>query len=281
MKTLYISDLDGTLLGPDAALSPETTAIINRLSDQGLLFTVATARSIASVRNILKDIRLSVPVVLMNGVCIYDFNVNDYLKIEYLPPKSVEQLMQIIKSYRLKGFAYSIKDGKLSTYYEDIDSEALREFYNERVKLYRKRFTQIEDFSSLTGEPLIYFTLLDRREQLEHIYRAIEAAGEFNCVFYKDNYSPDLWYLEIYSRTASKFHAVQALRDLLEPDRIVCFGDNRNDFPLFEAGDLKIAVGNAVEELKAKADLIIGKNTQDGVAVWLKENAELPGVKIM
>lgn len=53
--------------------------------------------------------------------------------------------------------------------------------------------------------------------------------------------------------TASKYHAVQFLRSYLNVDQIICFGDNRNDLPLFEASDHKIAVGNAVVELQAKA----------------------------
>jgi hydroxymethylpyrimidine pyrophosphatase-like HAD family hydrolase len=119
---------------------------------------------------------------------------------------------------------------------------------------------------------MIYFALLDYKEKLEPIFHIIENIADLNCVFYKDNYSPDLWYMEIYSRFASKFHAVNFLRDFLKLDQVICFGDNRNDFPLFEASDYKIAVGNAVTELKEKADLIIGNNYDDGVSAWLKQN---------
>ena len=273
MKTLYISDLDGTLLNPNIKLSTNSISIINDLINQGLLFTVATARSIASVKPILEEVDISIPVVLMNGVCIYDLQSNDYVKIEALSQDSIHQLMMLIKEYHLKGFAYAIKNGVMSTYYEDLNTKALHDFYQERVDLYQKRFTQIDDFASLTTEPLIYFSLLDRYENLEHIYHQVEKIADLNCVFYKDNYSPDLWYLEIYSRFASKYHATSFLRSYLSTDQIVCFGDNRNDLPLFEASDRRIAVGNAVAELKAKADLVIGCNYEDGVATWLKQNA--------
>ena len=45
-NTLYVTDLDGTLLRSDATLSPYTVSTINRLTEQGLAFTYATARSI-------------------------------------------------------------------------------------------------------------------------------------------------------------------------------------------------------------------------------------------
>ena len=46
MKTLYISDLDGTLLTPDACLSERSTQLLQQLSAEGVLFSCATARSI-------------------------------------------------------------------------------------------------------------------------------------------------------------------------------------------------------------------------------------------
>jgi Cof subfamily protein (haloacid dehalogenase superfamily) len=272
MKTLYISDLDGTLLHPDIKVSSKSIGILNALIEKGMNFTVATARSIASVKPILSQLVTPIPVIMMNGVCIYDLMKQDYVKIETLPQDSIHQLMKLIREHNLKGFAYVIKDGVMSTYYEDLSTKALHDFYQERVDLYQKRFTQIDDFTKLSDEPLIYFSLLDRYEKLEPIYHQIEGISNLNCVLYKDNYSPDLWYLETYSQNASKYHAVQFLRSYLEIDHIVCFGDNRNDLPLFQASDYKLAVGNAVTELKEKADQVIGCNFEDGVAVWLQQN---------
>lgn len=272
MKTLYISDLDGTLLQPNVELSLRTVSILNELISQGMQFTVATARTIASVRPILRNVPISLPVILMNGVCIYDLGQNDYIHVETFSDSSKELLMSIIGQHKLKGFVYAIKDGVLSTYYEELSNQALRDFYEERVRLYKKPFTQVKAFSSLADEPIVYFSLMDRKDNLEEVHQLISAAPDLNCVFYKDNYTPDMWYLEIFSKYASKYHAVYFLRDYLKPEKIVCFGDNRNDLSLFEAADQRYAVANAVEELKQQADEVIGYNTQDGVANWLNKN---------
>lgn len=272
MRTLYISDLDGTLLQPNVELSEKTITILNDLIKQGMLFSVATARSIASAKTILKDVAIAMPIILMNGVCIYDLGKDKYIKVETFSDESIALLMSVISSNKLKGFAYTIKDGKMATYYEDLEAKPLRDYYEERVNKYQKQFTQVEDFTSLAKEPLIYFSLLDRKELLEPIYHIVEAIPDLNCVFYKDNYSPDWWYLEIFSKHASKYHAVLYLRTYLNLDSIVCFGDNRNDLPLFEASDHRLAVANAVAELKEKADEVIQSNIEDGVAIWLKKN---------
>ena len=55
----------------------------------------------------------------------------------------------------------------------------------------------------------------------------------------------------------------------------MCFGDNFNDMAMFGESDVKIAVGNAVPELKKLADYIALSNENDGVAKWLSENWRL------
>lgn len=53
------------------------------------------------------------------------------------------------------------------------------------------------------------------------------------------------------------------------PERIVCFGDNLNDLPMFEEADKSIAVKNAVSQVRARADEIIGANTENSVAQYI------------
>lgn len=274
MKTLYISDLDGTLLSPSVTLSKRTVRILNELMSQGVLFTAATARSIASVKHILKDLDLTLPIILMNGVCIYDPIKKDYLNVETLSKEDANILISMIEDNKLKGFLYTVSNGKLATYYEELSNRSLKEFYKERVNKYNKTFTKVNSFSSLINEPIIYFTLMDYKENLEHLNQLVEKLPNINSVFYKDNYNKDMWYLEIFSKKASKFHAVQYLRGYLALDSIIGFGDNQNDVALFEACDKSYAVENAINELKLKANGIIGSNTKDAVAVWLEENSE-------
>lgn len=56
MKTLFVSDLDGTLMQPDATLSPVTVRLLNKAIDAGRLFSVATARTPATVVPIMERV---------------------------------------------------------------------------------------------------------------------------------------------------------------------------------------------------------------------------------
>lgn len=273
MKTLYISDLDGTLLNKEACLSAHTIDIINDLIQQGLNFSVATARSTATIKKILAPLNLSIPVVLMNGVVIYDIKTNQYLNINYLTKNSLDYILKILKDFSLSGFLYEIKDNTLSTYYESLHNKAMKDFHEERVTLYNKKFVQVSNLSEVKSDYSIYVTIMDTKERLTPVYEQLRLHPDLSLAFYKDIYSgEDGWYLEIFSVNATKYNAVAYLRDYFQYERIVGFGDNTNDLPLFKACDIACAVDNAKEEVKAAAHYIIESNTDNGVANYLRRH---------
>ena len=107
---------------------------------------------------------------------------------------------------------------------------------------------------------------------IESSYEEILKINGVEAVFYRDVYSENLWYLEVFSSKASKKNAVQFLREEYNYDKVICFGDNLNDIPLFQGSDKGYAVENARQELKDIADGVIGANTDNGVAEFLKQN---------
>ena len=72
LSTLFVTDLDGTLLGADARISQESAALLRPMLDEGLQLAVATARSPATVVELLRPLGLRTPAVLMTGTMIYD-----------------------------------------------------------------------------------------------------------------------------------------------------------------------------------------------------------------
>lgn len=271
-KTLYISDLDGTLLNQNAEVSEYTVNALNTMIADGFNFSVATARTAASAFKILDGIQWNIPFVLMNGVLIYCPSQKRYVQIHSLSVKAVREIIAIFKTLCVTGFMYGLKDSKQQTYYESLDRKPLRDFVDERINRYHKKFRQVNSFTDISPENIIYFTLLDTRENIQCVHDALATMTGINYILYKDNYSPDLWYLEIHSDKASKQSGVNYLREMYGYERVVGFGDNLNDLPMFTACDVRIAVENAKPEVKAAADYICGANDNNGVAKWLEEN---------
>jgi len=264
-KTLYISDLDGTLLNPNAELTEYTAQALLRMMANGLCFSIATARTRESIVQVLRDILpLPAPVVLLNGALIYDTQAQKFIKQECIPPEDVLALLNRVRS----GFLYSLRGNDVIPYHEPITNQVLLDFKEERLERY-SQFVETDDLSKHT-ENIVYFTTQDSHENLLALYRTIKTMPALDCVLYEDVYLESNWYLECFSRNASKKNAVRYLRKTFGYEEIVGFGDNLNDLGLFEACDEAYAVANAREELKARATGAIGANTEDGVVKFLE-----------
>lgn len=270
MKKLYISDLDGTLLGENALLNEETEKELNSLIEKGINFTVATARTHATVEKMLKNVNISVPIVLMNGVAIFDLKTKKYVSVQKISDNGKNVLFETIKKYIHSGFVFCIDNDELSTYYENTDSPNAKKFIEEREKIYKKKFTKVNSFNDCMNKNVVYYSINDKRDKLEEAYNAISGCSDLHAEFYKDIYNTEHWYLEVCSSEASKKNAVNTLRMLFGFDHIISFGDNLNDIPMFEASDECYAVANAKDEVKKRANGVIESNTNNGVVKFIK-----------
>lgn len=274
MKTLYISDLDGTLLNENALLSEDTIQGLNKLIEKGVNFTVATARTNATVVKMLKDVNIQLPVILMNGVTIYDIRNKKYLITENISLTGKKVLFDTIRALSLAGFAYCIDNNELGTYYETADSPAARAFIEEREKIYGKKFTKVNSFDECINKNVVYYSIDAHKDVLGKAYNILYGCDELHAEFYRDIYNTDHWYLEVCSCTASKKNAVKRLRTLLEAEKVISFGDNLNDIPMFEASDEAYAVANAKDEVKMRANGVIESNINNGVVKFIKANEQ-------
>ena len=92
LSIVYVSDLDGTLLRGNTTLSAFSRYTLNALLDGGLQFTVASARSVASMRPILEGLRLTLPVVEFNGAFITDLYTGEHAIVHSLPREDLDSV---------------------------------------------------------------------------------------------------------------------------------------------------------------------------------------------
>lgn len=270
MKRLYVSDLDGTLLNEDARISEKTVEILNREIERGLQFTISTARTPATALKIIEPLHLNLPIMMMNGVLIYDMKSKKYLKKETLEETIIMVLLGLIKTKKLSCFLYALEQNEVVAYYDSVDSTSLNYFRNEWIMKYNKKFTEVDDLSLVAGNDIIYCMLREQKQMLEGLYRELSVVKGVKAEFYPDVYS-DAYYLEIYSEKASKKEAIDYLRRSGSYDSVVAFGDNLNDKALLEGSDYFYAVSNAHPEIQNMAHSIIPSNEEDGVAQFIEQ----------
>ena len=107
-RVLYVSDLDGTLLGPDSCVSAQSAAMLNRAIAKGALFTVATARTPATVVGLLREVDMRLPAVVMTGAALFDFSDHSFSRVCLFTSGSVERILSLYRHYRVSTFVYTI-----------------------------------------------------------------------------------------------------------------------------------------------------------------------------
>lgn len=268
-KTLWISDLDGTLLSKDKHISDYTKKVLNDAMKGGLAFSIATARTPATVVDLLKDVQLSVPVVVMNGAAIYNMKTFTYEHVTYLESEMVQVIRDVLEEHNQPAFTYCIDHNELVAYHETFTNDAQRKFYEERQNNPRKRFVEGR---APKDAGIAYFVVIGGKDTVRTIYETLKAYDKVSQVFYEDIYNKGVYYLEIYSDLVSKASAIKYLQEQYHYDKLICFGDNYNDVEMFKMADEGYAVANAVEKIKDMSTSVIGHHDEEGVAKFIEVN---------
>ncbi len=271
---LFLTDLDGTLLGSDKKISPLSLKILNDLLEHGLKLGISTARTPATLEGILEGLKLRLPVCCMNGATYYDLKKEAYIKYFTIDEDIVYEVIKTGKSRGISPFIHCISDNRLTVSFENTESEPARAFHDERKGLRLKRLIRAA-YSPDFGEA-VYFTFLGEEEKIRDIVGDIRRKGldsllNLNC--YEDIYDKGFYFLELCSRSASKRTGLEYLRDISGAGEVYAFGDNSNDIPMLMAADRSYAVENAVAEVRESCSAVIGRNDADSVAKEIEKIA--------
>lgn len=267
MKTLYVSDLDGTLLRSDEITSEYTNRVINSLTDKGMIFSYATARSFVTAQKVTKGLTAKIPLIVYNGAFVID-NISEEILIENYFDNDVDNLLEDLFNNEVYPIVYAfINDEEKFSFVPELCTQGMNFFINSRKGDIRTN--AVETVNDLKSGKIFYITCIDEPKKLEPLYKKYQ--NDFHCVYQKDIYSKTQW-LEFMPKETSKANAIKQLQTLMMCERLVVFGDGKNDIDMFQLADEGYAVQNAVDELKSIATGIIEDNDSDGVAKWLEQN---------
>ncbi|MBR5868287.1 MAG: HAD-IIB family hydrolase [Clostridia bacterium] len=268
--TLYLSDLDGTLLTPQVTLSARSAELIGKFIARGGKFSISTARTPATFFHIIGTLPLCHPISMMNGVLIYDPVARRYVREERMTSDISKLVWEVFAQGHVEPVVFFLTDDRFYPTYHAM-SPMLREYAREREVKYDKHFYHTDSMEREIDfhRGAVYFCAREKEEALLPLLPALKAIPGIRAECYRDVYSQGAFYLEVFSDKASKEFSTHTLRELTGVRHVVSFGDNLNDIPMFRASDACYAVANAVEATRAAATATIGSNTADGVAEFL------------
>jgi hypothetical protein len=266
--TLYITDLDGTLLNYAGKLKPRASEMLSRMINKGVLFSYATARRHQTAGFIMQDVAMNIPVITMNGVFIVEPVTGKKLFAEPIPERGLDSAKKFITDNNETPIVYAHIDGRERVSFLKQSHKAVKGF-NDTRKGDPFRHA-CDNYDELFEGEIHYITFLNPESDIAALNAVFNRENGFNAVTYEDTYPPNYVFYEAWSINASKATAALKLKALTGADRIIAFGDNYNDIPLFEAADECYAVDNAVDALKELATGVIPSNESMGVPLFIE-----------
>lgn len=221
--TLFVSSIGDTILGPDRQLTPYSKVELNRLLQDGAMFTVATSETQATVRELLAGVELRLPLITMDGAALYDIKTMEYLETVPMSREKARRLVDWAHGEKLPFFSNSVEENLLVIRYEELANPAMEQLFEQKRRSpYRNYVHSPADLD----RDLLYLLILEKTEILEEkqrLFLSRDWSGEYRTVLAP---SPFAGYsaLKIYDVSVSRQGMLKKLQQRLQPAETVTFG---------------------------------------------------------
>ena len=172
--------------------SEYTNRIINSLTEKGMIFSYATARSLITAKKVTEGLTAKIPLIVYNGAFVID-NVSEKLLIENYFDNTVDSLLEDLFNNEVYPIVYAFIDNKEKfSFVPELCTQGMNIFINSRKGDIRRN--TVKTVNDLKSGKIFYITCIDEPQKLEPLYEKYK--NDFHCVYQKDIYSKTQW-LEI------------------------------------------------------------------------------------
>lgn len=255
MYKLVALDLDGTLLGEDYSIDPRALKAIEEAAGRGVSFTIATGRMHASARRFADILGFEIPIITYNGSvvrCAISGEEYRHLRVER---ETARAAFELVKGDRL--LRYAFLDDRIVTDTPD-------EWTDRYAQALGVTMEYAGDLSSYLESDPTMVVFMCGAEQTKALTDFL--ARELDSTVRLTNSNP--WFVDVLNIGASKALALDFLADRLGVSltETIAIGDSWNDLEMIEAAGLGVAVANATEKLRERADYVTLAERGRGVA---------------
>ncbi len=258
---LLALDLDDTLLNEKNEISHRNREAILEAIRQGVTVTLATGRMFRSALPYAEELGLDVPLITYHGAMVKTSRTRDEI---YHCPVPLEQAREIT------AFAEK-EDLHLNLYVNDkLYVKEENEMTNLYISIAGVDYNCVGNLTEFLNEGPTKITCIIKEEnKMEGIWKLLDE--KYRDVLFVAQSRP--YFLEITNKSSTKGRAVKSLAESmgLQKRDTIAVGDSYNDMDMIEYAGMGVAVENAREEVKRKADYITASNLNDGVAELIEK----------
>ena len=266
MIKLFAFDIDGTLLDSNSKINLNSKIALSKLNDAGIKVVLASGRVFSSVRYNQKPLGVEGPIVATNGSLI-SLDGKDIHNGYYLEESLLKALYDFCIRYKLDFHIYDDEN-----------------YYTNRVNLNKIKHLEIDnDYGMNYQVNLIYkdnpisYLLDNKKKALKFQISGLDEKDISRDEIIKllnDEFSENLYItssgfsqIEIGNKNATKWSSIEEICKILGiyNNEVAAIGDANNDIPMVKGAKIGFAMGNAKDELKKVADVVVGDNDSDGI----------------
>ena len=259
-------DLDGTLLDSKKRILPESLSALAQARAEGVKVVVVTGRHHVAIHPFYQALEIDTPAICCNGTYIYDYHAKKVLDSNPLRPQQAVQVLQLLEQTHIHGLMY-------------VDDAMLYQHTNGHVV---RSLNWAESLPPAQRPTLLHVdSLFDAAHSANAIWKFATSHADINqlkafATMVEDEMGLACewsWHdqVDIARKGNSKGKRLTqyvesqggSMRD------VIAFGDNYNDISMLEAAGTGVAMGNADDAVKARANVVIGDNTTDSIAQYI------------
>ncbi|MCO6539648.1 MAG: pyridoxal phosphatase [Gilliamella sp.] len=261
-------DMDGTLLDSNRLILPETITAIEKISSKGVKVILVSGRHHSVIYPYYYQLKLSTPAICCNGSYIYDFDKQNAFAAKPMTKDQARMLLNLVNQYGIhtliytdKMMTYELLDDHLESFFKWVKS--LPEFLQPEIK-------KVDNFENVIEQSDAIFKFATSSHNiptLQQFSNAVDSLGVFSCEWSWSNRAD----VAVKGNTKGNGLIHWAEHENIDLSEVVAFGDSYNDISMLSIAGLGIAMGNADDEVKAKANYAIGDNNGPSIAKELEE----------
>lgn len=271
---LIALDMDGTLLNEQKELSPGNRRALECCIRHGIAVVPATGRPAAGVPVELQEMNGVRYAIVTNGARVEDLQEKVIISREVIDWELAYEILSLLSQYPVAYDPYIDGRGKMEARFRNhLEQYGLppamqklvrsnRDEVEDELALVKSLKAPVEKINIFTTDQKLRMELWEKLNQYKEL--AVTSSLEYN--------------LEINAAAATKGNALLQLAAHLglKREQTMAIGDGSNDISMIESAGVGVAMANAMDIVKQKADYITLSNEEDGVAAAIRHVLHLP-----
>lgn len=263
---LVLFDVDGTLVNDNGEIGEQTKQLIMEIKKLGVLFSFASGRLHSALVPLAEELKIHLPLISLDGSSIKSISSQDYIYRSFLKDSQVKKAIEFSEKYLV-----NIALCHAEAIYFTEESSVIPKLMDKFGAVYEV----VDSYDYYTNTTLEIVFAGDNRRIVEFIRDKLSFPFTLgtSVSFFRSQSHEGIYYLEVRRSGSSKGKAMHRLIKHLNVKevRTAVLGDWYNDLSMFESKGIKIALQNAIPEIKKAADYIIKKtNNEEGAAEFLE-----------